>query len=83
MTETRLRSHMLSLNFYYENLAYYEITESPQYTWSDIVSSIGGSLGLCLGASLLSIVELLGLTTHFISFLFRKNILQEERDREF
>ena len=79
MTEESLKSHMLSLNFFYENLDYYEITETPRYTWSDMVSSIGGSLGLCLGASLLSIFELLGLSTHFVSFLFRKKILREAK----
>lgn len=78
MTEARLKDHMLSLNFYYEDLAYYEIVESPKYNWSDIVSSIGGSLGLCVGASLLSLVELLGISTHYIIFLIKKNILRKE-----
>ena len=66
MTEEKLKSHLLSLNLYYDSLVYTEISESPQYTASDLISSIGGSLGVCLGASILSLLELLELFTRFM-----------------
>jgi hypothetical protein len=45
MTVEELRSSILSVNVYFEELKYTEIAQEAQYSVPDLVSSIGGSLG--------------------------------------
>lgn len=47
------------LHFVISDLATLEITQIPKMGSFDLVSSIGGTLGLCVGISLLSFVEIL------------------------
>lgn len=68
---TTLRKSLVSFDVYYEDLQYTEIVQSPQYTIIDLISSIGGSLGLLLGASLLSLVELVELCVKTLVILCR------------
>lgn len=39
------------------DLVYTEITQEPLFTFIDLLASIGGSTGLFLGGSLLSLLE--------------------------
>ena len=57
----------LIINFYYETLKYTETTQIAKTTIPDIISMIGGTMGLFLGLSLLSFIEVLGF---FIEVLF-------------
>lgn len=68
---TTLKKSLVSFDVYYEDLQYTEIIQSPQYTIIDLISSIGGSLGLLLGASLLSLVELVELCIKTLVILCR------------
>ena len=52
------QKYYLSLNIYYTNLEYTEITEKPAFTPIDLLSQIGGSLGMFLGFSLFHFIEL-------------------------
>ena len=45
---------------YYESLKYTETSQVPKTTFPDIVSIVGGTMGLFLGVSLLSSIEVLG-----------------------
>ena len=54
-----LRKSVLSMNIYYSSLKYTEITQLEKNTLVDLVCDIGGTMGLFLGASLLSMIELL------------------------
>lgn len=54
-----LKEHMLELSVFYGELGYEKYEESPKMGPVDIVSSIGGTLGLFLGMSFLSFVELI------------------------
>ncbi|RNA43641.1 acid-sensing ion channel 5-like [Brachionus plicatilis] len=56
-----LRENVLSLNIYYEHLKQTEITENKSINWDGLVGSIGGTLGLFLGLSFLSLVEIIDL----------------------
>ncbi len=44
---------------YYKTLKYTSIKQIPKYTFTDLVSSIGGTLGLFAGLRLLSFVDVL------------------------
>ena len=42
---------------YYKTLDVTEVTQSPTLTWWQVLSDLGGALGLCLGASEVSAFE--------------------------
>ena len=64
------KSSIVSLNVYYDSLAYTVLAESPQMDVISLVANIGGNLGLFLGVSLFSLGEIL--TTLFEIYYVRK-----------
>ncbi|XP_063609073.1 degenerin-like protein asic-1 [Penaeus indicus] len=50
-------SQMVSLLVYLDSKSYTVTEESPAYSWDTLLSNIGGSLGLFVGVSLISILE--------------------------
>lgn len=56
------------IKIYYASLDYIELSQVPKTSQSDLVSSIGGTLGLFLGASFLSFIEFFELLTEIIFF---------------
>ena len=52
-----LKESILKLNINYQELEYTLIEESQKTTWIDLISNIGGTLGLFTGFSFLSVVE--------------------------
>ena len=52
------QENYVALNVYYLNFEYTQITEIPTFTWIDLLSQIGGSLGMFLGFSLFHLIEL-------------------------
>ncbi|CAC5423530.1 SCNN1B [Mytilus coruscus] len=57
LTNSTLRSNFLKLHIYFEELNYEQIVEEPMYDITQVISDIGGSLGLCIGVSLLCVFE--------------------------
>ncbi|KAF6033383.1 ASIC1 [Bugula neritina] len=51
-----------AINIYYSQLSYESLEEKIAYTGNDAISNLGGTLGVCLGASLLTILEFLEFT---------------------
>ena len=64
-----------SINVYFSDLRYTEITESPSTTIIDLFANIGGTTGLFIGISVLSFVEL-------IEFLLEVIIIYFENRKE-
>jgi len=50
LSNQNLRAHLfdtvVSLNIYYLNLHYEELSETPKMSWPDLVSNIGGTMGI-------------------------------------
>lgn len=67
MTKEELKQSMLTIKVYYTDLARTEIIQVLKNTTWDLVSSIGGSLGLFIGASILSFFEILELVLNIIA----------------
>ncbi|XP_059169932.1 acid-sensing ion channel 1C-like [Physella acuta] len=55
------RYDFLKLNIYFEDLNYERISEQPDYEIIQMFSDVGGTIGLWIGLSLLSLFELLHL----------------------
>ena len=51
------KESVLALNIFYPYAQYTRITESPKTTPIDLLSQIGGSLGMCVGFSLFHAIE--------------------------
>jgi hypothetical protein len=54
----QLTGSVLALNVYYEKAVYQRIVETPRTSAITLISNLGGQLGLFLGVSLLSFVEI-------------------------
>ena len=62
----------MEMRVYYEELNYDYIQQKSAYTLNDFVSDMGGSMGLFLGASILTFVEFLEFVSlSILSFLKR------------
>lgn len=53
-----LTNSSFSLCIYFEDLRYTLITQKPKTTWADLISKIGGLLGLFVGVRLLSLMDI-------------------------
>ncbi|XP_078379403.1 acid-sensing ion channel 2-like isoform X2 [Oculina patagonica] len=56
-TEDDFRQNLLELDVYFEELSYTVIQETPAYDSESMLGEIGGQVGLCVGASLLTVLE--------------------------
>jgi hypothetical protein len=59
-------------NVYYENLQYTVIDQIAQMNVFDLISNIGGNLGLFIGISFLSFAELIELLVEILCIIFSK-----------
>lgn len=64
VTVEELRNNMLAINVYYGKLNYKSYQESAKTQMVDLVSGIGGTIGLFLGVSFLSFIEIIDLFFH-------------------
>lgn len=55
----KARLNLISANFYFGSTVNTVEQIDIAMTWVDLLSQLGGALGLCIGASLLSLVEIL------------------------
>lgn len=65
-----LKKQILSLNIYYEDLKYTIVSDSIKTSPLDFVSALGGTLGLFLGMSFLSLVELVEILIEIFYVIF-------------
>ena len=54
-----IRGSFISMSVYYSELKYTEIQQLEKNTLVDLICGIGGTLGLFIGASVLSLVEII------------------------
>jgi hypothetical protein len=66
------RKDIVSISIYYDDLGYTHVSESPVYDFNTMLSTIGGTLGLFLGMSILSLVEIAELFLQISLALLRK-----------
>ena len=57
-------------NFYFQSSTCFEFVRQPRMTIIDFISSVGGLLGLCMGISFVSAVELV----YWLTVKLAKNI---------
>ncbi|XP_072040596.1 acid-sensing ion channel 5-like [Amphiura filiformis] len=73
VSEEYLRNNFVSLDVYYEELNYQLNEETEAMPYSSLISDIGGQVGLFLGASAITIGEMLEYLARRIKKLFEGN----------
>lgn len=68
---TEIRQNLLRLNVYLEDLSVVKFKQMPAYGMEDLFADIGGTLGLWMGVSVLTMMELLELIFR-LSYLFMR-----------
>ena len=53
-----IRKSIVEINVYYDELKYTKVTQIAKTTFEYLMAIIGGTLGLCIGISFLSFVEI-------------------------
>jgi hypothetical protein len=76
-TYEEVNSHFVSVLIYYRDLRYTRISQDPKTQTFDFISNIGGILGLFLGISFLSFVELFEIIFEISLILFRAGKISE------
>ncbi len=69
---TDYKNSMLAVNLYYPDIGYKTIDEYPVKTFLQIFSDTGGILGLCAGASFLSLIEIVDLVIGLVWRLIKR-----------
>ncbi|CAL1527011.1 unnamed protein product [Lymnaea stagnalis] len=75
-----MRQNLLRLNIYLEDLSVVEYRQLPAYGLADLFADIGGTLGLWMGISVLTIMELVELIIRLIGLMF--NVEKEGPQRQ-
>ena len=68
-----LKQSVYMVSIYFEDLKYTLISQQAKTNLMDLVSSIGGSLGLFLGASFLSLIDIIQILIQILFILIDKN----------
>ena len=69
-----LKNRSVEMNIYYSDLSYTLISESPKTSVIDLFSNIGGTMGLYIGVSFLSFVEIVEALLEIIFISFNINV---------
>ena len=67
---SQIKESTLAVNIYFEDLSYTLIEEVPARTLEQFMADVGGFMGLCIGNSILSSVEIIEL---ILQILYTRN----------
>lgn len=81
VTYESLKSNMAQLSVYYGDLGYEKYDEIEDMSWIDLISSIGGTLGLFLGMSFLSFVELVDVVLQILFYSNKSNRVESNEEK--
>ena len=73
LSTIEIRERLLKVSIYYEDLEEHVSEEQPLYDLLTIVSDLGGQMGLFMGASLLSLAEIVALTVIYFKGRFARS----------
>ena len=68
--------NIINLKIFFGEMRYTLIEQQSLYTWVSLFGELGGQLGLCLGASILTIAELLQLLGAVCAWLCKESLIK-------
>ena len=72
MSFNKYRQTHLGVDIFFPIKQYTEISETPKITFVDLVSSIGGALGVFLGLSVFSFIEIFEIIIQILFLILKK-----------
>ncbi|KAJ8297666.1 hypothetical protein KUTeg_024197 [Tegillarca granosa] len=76
-----LRQNLLKLDIFYRQMSYEQIDQQEAYDFFALICDIGGSMGLFIGASVLSLFEIFDLVMSQSLMRIRRKLLLEVKDK--
>ncbi|GIX74762.1 hypothetical protein CEXT_566861 [Caerostris extrusa] len=70
--EPEFRLDLMGVVVFYQTMSITNLSETSIYSWEFLIANIGGSLGLLLGASLITFVEIGEFIADFIIKMCRR-----------
>ena len=67
---THIRRNFLRVEVHYQNLNFEEVSEKPSYLITNLITDFGGNIGLWIGWSVLSLLEIFVLFFNVAKILF-------------
>ena len=61
-------SDIAALHIYFRRSTVFQLGTQPTMTWIDFMSQVGGLLGLCIGVSIVTVIELVWLCLRVLFF---------------
>ena len=71
--DSYIGSSISKINIFYNDISFIAYIESPSITWDTLVGNIGGILGLFIGISIMSIMEILEFIFEIIKIVYDHN----------
>ena len=68
------RENFLQVDIFYQELSYEMVEQQPAFELLSLLSEVGGFLGLLLGASVITVLEMIGKSFKFISNAFNNMV---------
>ena len=70
VTDDFVRNNFMKLNIFFADMTYKVMKEEQKYTFEGLISDIGGQMGIWIGASMFSIIELIVIIGQLFRGLF-------------
>eukprot|EP00112_Aurelia_sp_Birch-Aquarium-sp1_P019395 Seg479.2 transcript_id=Seg479.2/GoldUCD/mRNA.D3Y31 product="FMRFamide-activated amiloride-sensitive sodium channel" protein_id=Seg479.2/GoldUCD/D3Y31 len=70
-TAADIYNNLLKVEVYFDDFSVEEIAHRPAYTWNDFFSDLGGQVGLWIGASVYSCLEIGTLFVNLVSYFIQ------------
>jgi hypothetical protein len=64
------KERFLNLNIFFSAMEYKELTQTPKTTVIELIANLGGALGIFLGFSVFSLIEIVEVIARVFSILF-------------
>ncbi len=81
-TVSFLQSNTLQLNVYYNTMGYMVVQESAAVTVDVLIAQFGGNVGLFLGMTFMSLIEIVEVVFYMIYFNIKKLIQKKKDEKE-
>lgn len=81
VTYEQLKENILAINVYFTDMKYTSIEELEKMSFVDLVSAVGGTLGLFIGMSFLSFFEILDVIIEIVFILIDYSREQKQHNK--
>jgi hypothetical protein len=82
LSDQAIRNGLTKVSFYYDELSYTEITEAPAMNQVALMAAIGGFMGMFLGMSFMTLVELVDILFRIVWQMISDNNLKSEKSMQ-